>query len=694
MAIDTVSILDGNTFVVSDRRGDLEGTPIDNHGLFLNDTRFLSRWSLTIDGRRPALLSVDEQAYARVQFFLALATGTVNVDSPLSVVRRRTTTAAVGFSEEIEIVNHDSRPIDLQVKLEVAADFADLFEVKDGPGEVDKAHKKGQLTCSADAGSLRLGYTRGSYHRETLISSTEPARIGEQGMSFSVHVEPQARWATRLDVTALVDQPARGPKPGGHAAAPEELSVDKWVAAAPRLLGSWEPLGEIYQRSLIDLGALRFTTHVTPGALPAAGLPWLMAIFGRDTLLTSFQALPFVPELAATALRVLPLLQGQKLDPFRDEEPGKILHELRFGELSAFEERPHSPYFGSADATMLFLILLEEYDRWTGDRSVARELEAEARAALAWIDNHGDRDGDGYVEYERRNREAGLDNQCWKDSWNSIVFADGTLAPTPRATCELQGYAYDAKHRCARLARDVWNDVALAERLDREAEQLKRRFNEDFWIERRGFFALALDGNKRQVDSLTSNIGHLLWSGIADDDKAALCVRHLMSEDLYSGWGVRTMAATEGAYNPIGYHLGTVWPHDNSIIAWGLRRYGYRAEAARICRAMLEAADLFRGRLPEAFGGYAREDTHAPVEYPTACSPRAWASGAPLLFIRTLLGLDSDGRHLIIDPALVDPFGQLELLDIPGAWGHMDVFGRARRGRAPAIAAAGEPART
>jgi glycogen debranching enzyme len=672
MAIDTVSILDGNTFAVSDRRGDLDATPIDNHGLFLNDTRFLSRWLLTIDGRRPTMLSVDEQSYSRVQFFAALATGTVYVDSHLSIVRRRAITAAVGFSEEIELTNHDSKPVDLQVKLETAADFADLFEVK------DKLEKKGELYGHIEnGGTLRLGYRRESYQRETVISSTAPARIGQEGFVFTVHLEPQSRWITHLEVNAFVPRALRASRP----ATTEMISVDKWVAAAPRLVSSWEPLAGIYQRSLIDLAALRVTTPVMPGALPAAGLPWFMAIFGRDSLITSYQALPFVPALAATTLRTLPIMQGQKLDPFRDEEPGKILHELRGGELTAFEERPHSPYFGSADATMLYLILLEEYVRWTGDRSLARDLENEARAAVAWIDRYGDRDGDGYVEYERRNQHTGLDNQCWKDSWDSIVFADGTLAPTPRATCELQGYAYDAKTRTARLAREVWNDPDWAEKLEREAAELKRRFNQDFWIDRRGFFALALDGGKRQVDSLTSNIGHLLWSGIADDDKAATCVRHLMSDDLYSGWGVRTMAATEGSYNPIGYHVGTVWPHDNSIIAWGLRRYGYRAEAARICRAMLEAAALFRGRLPEAFGGYAREETHYPVEYPTACSPQAWATGAPLLFVRALLGLDSDGRHLIIDPALVDPLGQIELLDIPGVWGTMDAFGRARRGR-------------
>ena len=375
-------------------------------------------------------------------------------------------------------------------------------------------------------------------------------------------------------------------------------------------------------------------------------------------------------------MRTLALLQGRRDDPFRDEEPGKILHEIRLGELTAFEERPHSPYYGAADATMLFLILLEEYDRWTGDHTVARELEREARNALHWIDNYGDRDKDGYVEYERR-MDTGLDNQCRKDSWDSIAFADGTLAPTPRATCELQGYVYDAKHRCARLARELWNDPALAEKLDREAEELKTRFNRDFWISERGFFALALDGQKRKVDSLTSNIGHLLWSGIAEEDKADLCMKHLMSDELFSGWGIRTMAASEGSYNPIGYHVGTVWPHDSSFVAWGLRRYGYRAEAARICRAILEAADLFDGRLPEAFGGYPRSKTGYPVEYPTACSPQAWATGAPLLALRTLLGLDSDGKHMIVDPAIPQPLGRIELLNVPGVWGRMDAFGRA-----------------
>jgi len=672
---DTVSILEGNKFVVSDRRGDIEATPTDTMGLFLADTRFLSRWVLTINGQRPAVLSIDDQAYYQVQFFQALTTGTVYVDSHVSVARRRR--VAQGFHEDIVISNHDQDAMDLEVSVSVGADFADLFEVK------DKLEKKGTSYVNMTDSALTLGYKRDTFVRETRITADKQAEIRKDGLLFRVHLAPRSEWTVGIDVAAIgrVDREGEG-KGNGHAAALSPAALDKdvedWVQAAPRLVGTWLPLHRIYERSLVDLAALRFRTPLSGGALPAAGLPWFMAIFGRDSLITSFQALPFAPELAATTLQTLALFQGRLEDPFRDEEPGKILHELRLGEMTAFEERPHSPYYGSADSTTLFLVLLEEYVRWTGDRALARSLEREARAAIAWIDRYGDRDGDGYIEYERRNAKTGLENQCWKDSWDSIAFADGTLASLPRATCELQGYAYDAKVRTARLAREVWSAPSWATQLEAEAEDLKRRFNDDFWIPERGFFALALDGRKRKVDALTSNIGHLLWSGIADEDKAALCVRHLMSDALFSGWGIRTMATSERSYNPIGYHVGTVWPHDNSLIAWGLRRAGYRAEAARICRAMLEAAELFHGRLPEAFGGYPRSETHYPVEYPTACSPQAWATGTPLLLLRTLLGLDSDGHHLIVDPAIPMPLGRIELLDIPGCWGRMDAFGRAR----------------
>jgi len=672
---ETISILDGNQFVVSNRQGDIDPTPTENHGLFLNDTRYLSRWVLTINGRRPALLSVDDTTYYRVQHFLALATGAVYIDSHLSVVRQRS--IAEGFRERLSLGNHGKGPIDVDIHIEIGADFADLFEVK------DKREKKGELYQKVEADRLTLGYRRGQFRRETVVTSSTTAKVEADGLRLAVTIAPRTIWSTDLNVVAAREHETSSPAPQAPLIEAEGLRPDltdnlrQWLDVAPKLSTSWEPLLRAYERSLVDLAALRFRAPVILASMPAAGLPWFMTIFGRDSLITSFQALPFLPELATTTLRTLAMLQSRAHDDFRDAEPGKIPHELRFGELTAFEDTPHSPYYGTADATPLFLVLMEEYERWTGDRDLVRSLEPEARAAVNWIDRYGDQDGDGYIEYERRNPD-GLENQCWKDSGDSIAFADGTLADTPRAICELQGYAYDAKRRTARLAREVWNDPAWADELEQQAAALKTRFNEDFWLPERNFFALGLDGHKRKIDSLTSNIGHLLWSGIADDDKAKACAAHLMDDALFSGWGVRTMARTEGSYNPIGYHVGTVWPHDNAIIAWGLRRYGYDAEAGRIAYAMLEAAELFKGRLPEAFAGYARETTRYPVEYPTACSPQAWAAGTPLLLIRAMLGLDAKDGELIVNPAVPEAIDRIELLDVPGPWGRRDAFGRAR----------------
>jgi glycogen debranching enzyme len=456
-----------------------------------------------------------------------------------------------------------------------------------------------------------------------------------------------------------------------------ESNLRRWIGDAPRLECDWEQLRVTYRRSLVDLAALRFSLPITPGkSLPAAGLPWFMTMFGRDSIFTSLQALPFNAELAATTLRVLGLWQGTRVDDFRDEDPGRILHELRYGEMTAFEERPHSPYYGCADATALFVVLLDEYERWTGDRRLVHELEQEARAALNWIDEFADLMGNGYVSYQRRNEKTGLENQCWKDSWDSISYRDGRLPGFPRATCELQGYAYDAKVRGARLAREVWRDPAFAEALEKQAADLKRRFNHDFWVESDQYFALALDADGNQVDALSSNNGHLLWSGIVDASKAKAVARHLLGDRLFSGWGIRTLATGEGRYNPIGYHVGTIWPFDNSFIAWGLRRYGFKQEAAQIAAGILNAAAFFDGRLPEAFGGYEREETTYPVEYPTACSPQAWSTGAPLLLLRTMLGLEPLGDHLLVDPALPSGIGVLALLEIPGRWGRVDAFAR------------------
>ena len=673
----TISILEGNNFVVSDLRGDIDASLSEPLGLFAWDTRFLSRWLLTVDGQRPNVLSTDDLDYFYVQFFLVPGTGTVYVDSDLSIIRKRA--VGNGFHEDVTILNHKDQPVDLKVRIEAAADFADLFEVK------DKLTKKGEFYHRIESDRLVLGYRREQFIRETLITPSARADIDEHGLSFAVHIEPHGEWTTSLEVVAVLVGFGENHEETTNGHGDQQVrsnvkrSLEKLGEALPRLSCDWPSLQVTYRRSLIDLAALRFFPITLPGqALPAAGLPWFMTLFGRDSMIVSYQALPFTSELAAATLQALAEQQGTRIDDFRDEEPGKIMHEVRFGEMTAFEERPHSPYYGSADATPLFLILLDEFERWTGNAELVRQLEMEARTALTWIDKYGDRNGDGYVEYSRRNKETGLENQCWKDSWNSILFADGTLSRLPRATCEIQGYVYDAKMRCARLAREFWHDPELANRLEKEAAELKRRFNQDFWLEDREFFALAIDGDGRKVDALTSNIGHLLWSGIVDEDKVKAVVRHLIGPKLYSGWGVRTMAEGEGGYNPIGYHLGTVWPHDNAFIAMGLRRYGYREEAARVAMNMLDAATYFNGRLPEAFAGYSRALTEFPVEYPTACSPQAWASGAPLLLLRAMLGLEPTGDHLLIDPAIPSMLGQLELLDIPGRWGRIDAFGRGR----------------
>ncbi len=675
MSENVVKILDGNTFVVSDERGDIEASLTDPTGLFSFDTRFLSRWVLTINGERLGALSVDDLQYFETRFFLVPGTGTVYIDAKLSVIRQRS--VANGFHEDLTILNHADKSVSLTVRVDAACDFADLFEVKDA------LRKKGKYSTSTRGGKLVLGYDRGPFSRATEISATKSARVDDQGLTFRVRIPAHGEWSVGLDVVTAKLGAGQAPTKAADPArvrARMARNLDRWVSDAPRLECDWDPLKRTYRRSLVDLAALRFSPPIAGGrSLPAAGLPWFMTMFGRDSIFTSLQALPFTPELAATTLRALGDWQGVRLDDFRDEDPGRILHEMRYGEMTAFEERPHSPYNGSVDATPLYVILLDEYERWTGDRAIVRELEVEARAALAWIDDYADiPGGTGYIWYQRRNEKTGLENQCWKDSWDSISYRDGSLPGFPRATCELQGYAYDAKVRGARLARLVWKDEELAAKLERDADDLKRRFNRDYWVEDGEDFALALDQNGRQVDALGSNNGHLLWSGIVDKSKSRAVARHLLGPRLFSGWGVRTLAEGEARYNPIGYHVGTVWPFDNSFVAWGLRRYGFKHEAAEIASGILEAAEFFDGRLPEAFGGYERSQTKYPVQYPTACSPQAWSTGTPLLLLRTMLGLEPHGDHLVVDPALSRGIGHLELLDIPGRWGRLDAFGRGR----------------
>ncbi|MBQ1045810.1 MULTISPECIES: amylo-alpha-1,6-glucosidase [unclassified Micromonospora] len=673
----TVRILDGNTFVVSEDTGDIEATPNEPTGLFSLDTRYLSKWVLTVNGERLNALSYDDLQYYEARFFLVPGMATHYIDAKLSVIRER----AVGgsFRETLTILNHDEKAVDLEIRMDAGSDFADLFQIKD-----EILNKKGELYAEAEPDRLRLGYRRGNFRRETVVSANQPARYDKRGFAWSLRLEPNEQWDAVIDVQTFAIGPGgRDLRIGLRAHGVERLALqqdlEEWISRAPKLNSEHEELASTYRRSLVDLAALRFSPLSLGGqTLPAAGLPWFMTMFGRDSILTCLQVLPFAPELSKTTLRILAALQGTRFDDFRDEDPGRILHEMRYGETAAFEEQPHSPYYGSVDATPLFLVLLDEYERWSGDGALVKELEVECRAALKWIDKYADLVGSGYIWYERRNTDTGLENQCWKDSWDSISYADGTLPPFPRATCEVQGYAYDAKMRAARLAREFWGDHTYADQLEREAAELKRRFNQDWWVADRGFYALALDPDGRQCDVLSSNIGHLLWSGIVDEERAPQIAEHLVGPRLWSGWGVRTLAEGEVRYNPIGYHNGTIWPFDNSFVAWGLRRYGFNEEAATVANGILDAATYFDGRLPEAFGGYQRELTKFPVEYPTACSPQAWSTGAPLLLIRTMLGLEPHEGHLAVDPRLPVGMGRIELLDIPGRWGRLDAFARGR----------------
>ncbi|HET8945144.1 MAG TPA: amylo-alpha-1,6-glucosidase, partial [Dehalococcoidia bacterium] len=431
-----------------------------------------------------------------------------------------------------------------------------------------------------------------------------------------------------------------------------EKEYSQWLNKATRFKTDNDFFDAVIDRSLRDLRMLWNHEQLEGGYL-AAGTPWFDTLFGRDTAIVGLQTLWLKPDLARQCLGALARHQGKKFDPWRDEEPGKILHELRIGEMTSAGELPFSPYYGSIDSTPLFLLLAGEYFQWTGDLEMMRYLEANLRAALHWIDTYGDIDGDGYVEYEKRSAR-GLVNQGWKDSGDSIVGVGGELLKAPIALAEVQAYVYAALKRLAPVF-DALGDVETAGALLERSESLRERFVRDFWLEE-GFFALALDGEKRPAASVTSNAGHALWCGIANADQARTLVGRMLQKDMFSGWGIRTLSAESPRYNPQGYHLGTVWPHDNSIIAMGFKRYGFEAELNQLATGLFDAARAFQYyRLPELFGGTARSAHYVPVPYPVACRPQAWAAGAFPLITQAILGLcpNAPGRKLhIVSPNL------------------------------------------
>jgi glycogen debranching enzyme len=666
---DDLIILDGSTFFVSKPNGDVR--PDGASGFFHDDTRHLSTWELLVAGEPVRALTSSTVGARWARVFGTLGESRFGESPRLSVRRDR----AIGLAlhEDLVVENLSNQKLALTLELLFASDFADIFEIKG-----HRRRRRRHVDIQVGTDQVTLVYERDGFRRVTAVWLQSPDLVEANRARFTVRLDPGERWTTCIEVSCHADDQEERPNSpcpsqATMTAANLPLTDAEWLEEAPMLATSHDILQHTYRQSLTDLAALRFRPlEQLHWSLPAAGLPWFMALFGRDSLIAAYQALPFQPRLALSTLEALAALQATDSDDFRDAEPGKILHELRKGELATTGAVPHSPYYGTHDATPLFLVLLDEYVQWSGDVEFARHMEGPARAALTWIEEYGDLDGDGYLEYRTRS-PGGLRNQSWKDSGDSMRFADGSLAEGPIAGCEVQGYAYDARVRTARLARGAWGDEQRAAGLEEDARLLRQRFNDDFWVAERGHYALALDGDKRPVDSMTSNVGHLLWSGIVDEARAGITVDRLMSLDMFSGWGIRTMSEVDAGYNPMAYHNGSVWPHDTSLVAEGMRRYGYTDAAATLALSVLEAAESFGYRLPELLAGFARRETLVPVEYPRASRPQAWATGAPLLGLRTLLGLDAVEGRLVSKPWIPDEFGWIRLSGVWGPEGRADV---------------------
>ncbi len=642
-----ITILEGSTFCICDERGDIDGGA---QGLFADDTRFLSLLRLTVNGAKPLLLSFGKVEYFSAAFYLRNSLAGGLPQDSLSIMRQRF--VGEGMQDRIVLQNQSMEPLACEVALELGTDFADILAVKDHDFSLGDPTRALPLPPPAEGryedehNQFLLAEPDGAGRAGTQVILSRRGRIEDSKVVYSVELEPRQRWELRLDILASIDGDSVAPQAAerrfGEEMTRVRESLAAWQLRVPQIRADWDHVGKAFFQSVSDLASLRMRRGDRAGRLPAAGMPWFMTVFGRDTIITCLQTLLFGPELARTALEVLAELQAEDDNPDVDAEPGKIVHELRTGKAA---QNWFRTYYGTVDATPLYLVLLSEVWRWTDDALLVRELKEPALKALAWIDDFGDRDGDGFVEYQRR-APRGLENQSWKDSGDSQRFSDGTIARAPIAPCEVQGYVYDAKLRTAELAREVWRDRALAERLERDAEELRRAFNEQFWTEARGgYYVLALDGEKRQVDSLCSNIGHLLWSGIVPADRIDAVVDGLMGEELWSGWGIRTMSTGDAGYNPLAYHNGTVWPHDNSVIAHGLARQARWPEAQRIVRRMLSAAAHFDFQLPEVFAGLPRAETPFPIAYPTAARPQAGAAGTPVLLLQVLLGLEPDRRR-------------------------------------------------
>jgi glycogen debranching enzyme len=713
-AAGSVTLVDESTFAISDQSGDM--VPGSAHGLFVRDTRVLSRLELRIDGRRLESLAAITPDPFTATFVSRGYPHAGQSDSTLMVFRSRY--VGQGMREDVQIRNFGSEPSACLVEAFIDADFADLFAVKEGRAGEDP---DADITRTVEDGCLVISYRRGSTSRGVQLrfttdvgdgavghgalsaapgsagptpAATDPGsdrpapfevvapqmsgfHISEDHVSLEVVVAARGTWTGCVEVVPVIDSSRIIPRyrcgqPVERAMPSERLA--QWRQRVPNVTTDHQGLAGMVARSAEDLGALRiFDPDFPERMVVAAGAPWFMTVFGRDSLLTSWSALLVDPDLALGVLQTLARFQGKDVVPLHEEQPGRILHEMRFGEAATLSLGGGSIYYGTADATPLFVMLLGELRRWGLGRESVEELLPNADRALEWIEGFGDADGDGYVEYHRAT-DRGLVNQGWKDSWDGIRYADGRIAQAPIALCEVQAYVYGAYLARAHFAFEA-NDTKLYERYRKKAADLKAAFNRDFWLEDRGWFAVGLDADKRPIDSLTSNIGHCLWTGIVDEDKAHEVARHLLGPEMFSGWGVRTLASSMGGYNPVSYHCGSVWPHDTAIVASGLARYGFEEGAQRLVMSLIDAGVAQGGRLPELYSGIDRAELPMPVSYPTSCSPQAWAAASPLLCLRTLLRFEPwvpYGKTWLA-PMLPPEIGSLRVEGIPLAGARVDV---------------------
>ena len=668
-----LAIHQGHSVLLCETDGQIQW-PSDK-GLYFYDTRMISSWSVYANGEPWDLLNGGATTSYAERIFLAnraLVTeaGPINSHTIGLMLSRH---IGGGVHEDVDLTNYGASKVRFNFEIAVRCDFADIFEVKSG-----RFVRRGNIATEWNRGSQRLStaYQNGTFSRELTVTARNgdaPAGYANGRITFDVELAPAGTWHTCL-MYDLLDGKECYPAPESCMDAVGDRSENSkrlaaWRDAVLKVESSNDGFRNLFRQAVDDMFALRLpilgTDPDQTQLVTAAGLPWFVALFGRDSLIVSLQTWPVYSDFARGTLDALGAAQATERDEYRDAEPGKILHELRLGELANLKLIPHTPYYGTADATPLYLIALHNTWCCTGDLELLRRHLPTAERCLEWIDRYGDRDGDGFQEYATRSA-AGLENQSWKDSGDALVYPDGTLVKGPKALCELQGYVYDAWLRMAQIY-DVLDDPAHAGTLRTKAAALFTRFNEAFWDEESGFYAFALDGEKKQVLSVASNPGHCLWSGIVPPERAGRVVARLMQSDMWSGWGIRTLSASHAAYNPFSYQKGAVWPHDNGLIAQGFKRYGYSAEAARVAFDVCEAGSFFRlNQLPELYAGLHRDDANFPVQYPGANVPQAWAAGAMFSLLQALLGLQPDAPHemLYVDPDLPPWLSDLTLRDL------------------------------